>query len=118
MKYKIFMVTAMMAGTATTVPADAHFTSGCKKNECKRHVLAPFKKHILSIVSCESRRSWFINGRFDGGLQFDPNTWSSTGSKYTFAYQAPPLEQMYRGVVWASKIGWRWKSTAGWPVCG
>lgn len=70
------------------------------------------------MAHCESRQHWHIDGAFDGGLQFSPSTWSKTGSRYAFAYQAPILEQKYRAVIWASLIGWRWRSTAGWPNCG
>lgn len=111
----IIIVTVMGIFTPTT---KAHFFKGCKGNFCKRHVVKPFKSKVLAIASCESGRRWYINGLFDGGLQFHPGTWNSTNSKYAFAYQAPPLEQMYRGVVWASMIGWAWRSTAGWPNCG
>lgn len=117
-RWLIMAVTLMMPAATITSGADAHFYSGCKKNRCKRHVLKPFKPHVLSIAYCESRLRWGINSVFDGGLQFSPSTWNATGSKYNFAYQAPPLEQMYRGVIWAEKIGWNWHSTAGWPVCG
>lgn len=112
----IFITITMLFMAAST--STAHFTSGCKKNRCKRHVVKPFKPRLLSIASCESTRRWNINGLFDGGLQFHPNTWNATGSKYKYAYNAPELEQMYRGVIWAYMIGWRWHSNAGWPNCG
>lgn len=119
MRRKILMTAAVVATTGITPTAShAHFTSGCKKNVCKRHVLKPFKQRVLNIASCESHQRWYINSFFDGGLQFEPGTWNSTGSKYSFAYLAPPLEQMYRSVIWASKINWQWRSTAGWPNCG
>lgn len=119
MRCKIFLASFLASMGISTSVAKSHFTSGCKKNKCKRHVVKPFKKHLLNIASCESGRRWHLNiGLFDGGLQFHPTTWNATGSKYSFAYQAPQIEQMYRAVVWSSKIGWRWRSTAGWPVCG
>lgn len=98
--------------------ADAHYYAGCKHSKCKRHVVRPFNAHLLSIHSCESPGRWFTDGAFDGGLQFSPSTWRATGSRFAFAYQAPILEQKYRGVIWAHRIGWAWRSTAGWPVCG
>lgn len=120
MKRKLLMfVYCILPIGLSSHSAEAHFTASCKKNVCKRHVIKPFVSHLLSIASCESGRRWYLNiGLFDGGFQFSPSTWRATGSKYSFAYQAPPIEQKYRAVVWASKINWSWHSTAGWPVCG
>lgn len=100
--------------------ADAHFTNGCRKDPCKAHVVRPYAAKLDRMARCESGRRWSYNGSsgFDGGLQFHPGTWRATGSRYAFAWQAPPLEQKYRAVVWASRIGFAWSSTAGWPVCG
>lgn len=107
---------AVLASPA--VPAKAHFYAGCKKAPCKRHVIAPFKERLHRMAGCESTWRWHIDSDFDGGLQFHPRTWGATGSRYAFAFQAPPLEQKFRAVIWASRIGWAWSSTAGWPVCG
>lgn len=98
--------------------SDAHFYRHCRTRHCKRHVVRPFKTRLLSIAWCESRRHWHIHGAFDGGMQFGWSTWPRTGSRYSHAYLAPPIEQMYRAVIWSSMIGWAWHSTAGWPVCG
>lgn len=113
-------VLAVLAALVVLVPlpAPGHFVAGCKGERCKRHVVRPFRAHLNRIAMCESTRRWHLNGMFDGGLQFHPSTWASTGSRYAFAYLAPPSEQRYRAVVWASRIGWAWHSTAGWPVCG
>lgn len=100
--------------------AQAHFTSGCRKEPCKRHVFKPYNAKLESIARCESGRRWHLNignGHF-GGLQFTSGTWRATGSRFVFAHVAPAFEQKYRAVVWASRIGWAWGSTAGWPVCG
>lgn len=118
MKRWLVMAVTLLMPVGTTSAAEAHFTASCKKNHCKRHVVRPFKPRILRMAFCESRNRWKINSLFDGGLQFSPSTWNATGSDYTFAYQAPQLEQMYRSIVWASMIGWQWRSTAGWPNCG
>lgn len=119
MKQKFLMfVYCIIPITFTTQSAEAHFTLGCKKSVCKKHVVKPFRSRLLRMAWCESRQRWKLNSTFDGGLQFSPSTWNATGSEYSFAYQAPELEQMYRAVVWASMIGWTWHSTAGWPVCG
>lgn len=114
----IVLGASLATGVAGAPSAEAHFRADCKTNKCKRHVIKPHRAHLKSMAYCESRLQWHIDGQFDGGLQFSPGTWNATGSSYAFAYQAPPLEQKYRAVVWASKIGWAWRSTAGWPVCG
>ncbi len=120
MRIKTIAATAAVALTSAmgTTPAQGHFFKGCKKNKCKRHVVKPHNSHLMRIARCESDLRWRINGLFDGGLQFHPTTWNATGSKRAFAYQASPLEQKYRGVIWASKIGYAWRTTAGWPNCG
>lgn len=107
-------VTVIAASPAT---AQAHFTPGCKKNKCKRHVVKPFKSKLLRMATCESGQQWYLNNGYEGGLQFNSGTWDSTGSSYGAAYEAPRLEQMYRAVIWYFKIG-TWVTTAGWPVCG
>lgn len=115
------IATAVTFVLAVADAADAHFYAGCQKNHCKRHVVRPFNAHLRSMHNCEMRGrtwDWHFNGQFDGGLQFSPPTWNATGSRFAFAYQAPKLEQKYRAVIWASRIGWAWRSTAGWPNCG
>lgn len=115
-------ITAVTATAAliAAVPASGHFYAGCQKDRCKAHVIEPFQPKLRAIATCESGRRWSYNGSsgFDGGFQFSPSTWSSTGSRYAYAWQAPAREQKFRAVVWASKIGWQWRSTAGWPNCG
>lgn len=105
---------------ALVVPAtsDAHFTFGCKKNRCKRHVVKPYDAKLDRMARCESSGRWFLNGIFDGGLQFHPRTWNATGSRYSFAFLAPILEQKYRAVIWYHMIGDTFVTTAGWPRCG
>lgn len=98
--------------------ASAHYTAGCKKNLCKRHVVAPYRSKIIRIARCESGLRWHIRNGHEGGLQFASGTWDATGSRYVAAYLAPVLEQMYRAVVWFHMIGQTWVTTAGWPVCG
>lgn len=108
------VVAGVMAAPAT---AQGHFYSGCKKNKCKRHVVRPFDSKLDRMAQCESTGRWFINSLFDGGLQFSPATWTSTGSTYSYAYLAPILEQKYRAVILRFRIG-TWTTTAGWPRCG
>jgi hypothetical protein len=112
-------VVTLIVGLAILVStADAHFYAGCHKAKCKRHVNRPFQSRLTRMARCESGLRWHIDGTFDGGLQFSPSTWAATGSPWRYAYQAPVYEQKYRAVIWASRIGWAWHSTAGWPVCG
>lgn len=112
---RLALLTVVAASFAP--PAKAHFTSHCKKDRCKRHVVAPFKSKLIRMARCESGLRWYLHNGYEGGLQFASSTWDATGSKYSAAYLAPPLEQMYRAVIWRFKIG-TWVTTAGWPVCG
>lgn len=115
---KTIAALTIAAATFAAAPASGHFYAGCKSDKCKAHVIRPHQSHLNAIARCESGFRWHLNGQYDGGLQFSPSTWNATGSRYAYAYQAPPREQKYRAVIWASKIGWNWHSTAGWPVCG
>lgn len=118
-KITLSLATAAVAFIAPAIPAKAHFYAGCKKNKCKRHVIKPHRDRLDRMHNCEARGAgWFKDGLFDGGLQFTPSTWQATGSPVSFAYMASKTEQRYRAVVWASMIGWAWRSTAGWPNCG
>lgn len=119
--FGIIVAAAILAACVLAVvadDADAHFYASCQKTSCKRHVVRPFDARLERMAGCESTHRWFLDGTFDGGLQFSPGTWSKTGSRYRYAYAAPVIEQKYRAVIWASRIGWAWSSTAGWPRCG
>lgn len=119
MKLRCAAVAAAVSVAVVAPPgAQAHFYKGCKKNPCKRHVVKPFRAGLERMAGCESGHRWFIHGVHEGGLQFAPSTWDATGSRYSAAHLAPKLEQMYRAVIWASMINWRWQSNAGWPHCG
>jgi hypothetical protein len=115
---KLIAVLVATVGIALPGSADAHFYAHCKSWHCKRHVVRPFKSRLIRMARCESGMRWWLHNSYEGGLQFGSGTWDRTGSRYAAAYQAPPLEQEYRAVIWASMIGWRWHSTMGWPVCG
>lgn len=124
---RVMLVVVLIALAAVVVGAlvlatraDAHFTGGCHADwrACKRHVIKPYRAKLDAISWCESRNRWRIDSTYDGGFQFAPGTWNATGSPVPFAFMATPLEQRYRAVVWARRIGWAWSSTAGWPVCG
>lgn len=110
-----------MFALVMTEDTQAHFGTGCKKAKCKRHVVAPYQSQLRKMHGCEMRGrvgEWHYDGFYDGGLQFGVPTWQRTGSRYLYAWQAPVLEQKYRAVIWAWKINWQWRSTAGWPNCG
>lgn len=98
--------------------SEAHFGTGCQKGKCKWHVVKPFNDRLERMARCESTSRWYLDDLHDGGLQFHPDTWRRTGSRYVFAHHASKLEQKYRAVVWAWKINWAWRSTMGWPRCG
>lgn len=115
---RVFIAGLAAVALAGPISAEAHFTGSCKKNPCKHHVVSPFDDKLERIHACEARGvGWFRDGPFDGGLQFHPRTWNTLGSRYSFAYVAPKLEQMYRAVILRMRIG-TWVTTAGWPVCG
>lgn len=99
--------------------SQAHYYDGCQKDRCKSHVIAPYQAQLKKMAICESGRRWNYSGPgyYDGGLQFDPRTWSSLGSPWDYAYQAPAREQKYRAVILYHRIGC-WRCTAGWPNCG
>jgi hypothetical protein len=109
---------ALAAPVFMALPPPAHaVVTTCKKPPCRRAQVRPHLSTLNRIAWCESRNRWHINAYHDGGLQFHPSTWRATGSRYRFAHWAPKLEQQYRAVVWAERIGWAWGSTAGWPNC-
>lgn len=75
------------------------------------------------IHECESH-DWFLDARYDGGLQFDPATWRDAdagGLRYAaFAYQASPLEQMRVAQNWWDAIARESGADAAWrqwPRC-
>lgn len=115
---KILTLTMIIGAGIIPSQAHGHFFAGCKKNKCKKHVVKPFNNKLERMHNCEARGvGWFHDGMYDGGLQFSPGTWNATGSRYSFAYLAPIIEQKYRAVIWRFKIG-TWVTTAGWPICG
>lgn len=114
----IAAATLVFASALTTTSTEAHFYRGCITNKCKWHVVKPYNDHLMRIAKCESDFHWHDDSQFDGGLQFTPDTWNQTGSKFATADLAGVLEQKYRAVIWASIIGWAWHTSAGWPVCG
>lgn len=66
------------------------------------------------LAQCESGGRWDLDGTYDGGLQFHPDTWRrNKPSGYPeFAHQASPAQQIEVGKVIQSKSGW-----GAWPSC-
>ena len=94
--------------------ADAHYWGGCKKEKCKRHVVAPFSSYFDRVARCESGGRWFIatgNGYY-GGIQFSMPSWRAVGG-WGMPHQNSILEQKYRGVKLLMLQG-----RGAWPHCG
>jgi hypothetical protein len=70
----------------------------------------------LRLASCESGAAWDYNGSsgFDGGLQFEPGTWSSyrRRGEPVYAYQALPAVQVAVARRVLAAQGW-----SAWPAC-
>lgn len=72
----------------------------------------------LSLAGCESSGNWAYNGSsgFDGGLQFEPGTWSAYRRNVRgappYAYQASPAVQVAVARLVLAAQGW-----GAWPEC-
>lgn len=102
--------------------ANAHYYDGCKTRTCMRHVFLPHNGSLKRIHKCEAPGRWFIDGEFDGGMQFSPKTWDGLGPGpgflgFRYAFQAPIWVQKYGAVILYRRVG-TWQSTATWPRCG
>lgn len=66
------------------------------------------------LAQCESHGNWQLDGRFDGGLQFHPDTWlrHRLAGYPDYAWQATPQQQIAVGKRVQSSQGWR-----AWPHC-
>lgn len=66
------------------------------------------------LARCESGLRWDYDGRYDGGLQFHPDTWTrNKPSGYPkYAYQATPQQQIEVGKIVQRRAGW-----GAWPSC-
>jgi Transglycosylase-like domain len=69
-----------------------------------------------ALAECESGGDWSYNGSsgYDGGLQFDPGTWSSNApAGYpVYAWQASPAQQIAVAEIVLAAAGWD-----QWPAC-
>lgn len=66
------------------------------------------------LAECESGQRWWLDSRYDGGLQFHPSTWSAY--RYPgysdYAYQAPPESEIAVARRVRRAQGWE-----AWPAC-
>jgi len=100
-----------------TASAEGHYTGGCKKNKCKRHVVQPYKGWLRSVRACEVRGQPFpfqtnTGNGFYGAYQFTVRSWYAVGGK-GMPHLNRPLEQSYRAVKLLFLQG-----RGAWPVCG
>jgi hypothetical protein len=69
-----------------------------------------------ALAQCESGGNWAYNGPsgFDGGLQFDPSTWTAMGGgQYApYAYMASREQQIAIAERTLTSSGW-----GAWPAC-
>jgi len=105
----------MLAVFLQAAPAvEAHYTSGCQKSKCKKHVIKPHVGTFVSIGACESGNSNTAHnpgGQYHGRYQFDLGSWKGAGG-YGDPHQFGYLEQTYRAVVWLHRNG-----RQSWPNC-
>ncbi|MDQ3974477.1 MAG: transglycosylase family protein, partial [Actinomycetota bacterium] len=66
------------------------------------------------LAGCESGGDWSIDSTYDGGLQFDPDTWRAYGgARYApQAHQATRSQQIAVAQRVRSAQGW-----SAWPAC-
>lgn len=66
------------------------------------------------LAQCESNGRWHLDDRYDGGLQFDPPTWTATKDPDDppYAWQASPDRQIAVARKLQARSGW-----GQWPRC-
>jgi len=66
------------------------------------------------LAQCESGGRWNHDGRYDGGLQFHPDTWNrwKPAGAPQYAWQASPQVQIQAGQRLQANQGW-----SPWPSC-
>lgn len=67
-----------------------------------------------ALAACESGGRWHLDARYDGGLQFDPPTWTAykADDDPAFAWQASPDRQVAVAQRVLAAAGW-----GQWPRC-
>ena len=91
---------AAVLSLSVAAPADAHYAGSGVWDR---------------LAQCESSGRWHLNvGKYDGGLQFHPDTWRGYGgTKYArYAYQASKAQQIRIAKRVLASQGWR-----AWPAC-
>lgn len=124
------LLTSLLVGGAALLPSTADaFIPGCNTHSCEKRVWTKYRKRVVlphrpwlaKVSACESGgnpRAVGGGGIFRGKYQFMWSTWRSAGGQGD-PVVATEIEQDYRAVVWATRIGWgNVHTTAGWPVCG
>lgn len=77
----------------------------------------------IALANCESGGRWHLDGQYDGGLQFHPDTWRSVRAEDDpdteenegdpeYAWQASPERQIAAAVRLQARSGW-----GQWPRC-
>ena len=66
------------------------------------------------LAQCESGGRWSIDSRYDGGLQFHPDTWRAYGGTEfaAYAHQATREQQIAVAERVQDDAGW-----GAWPAC-
>ena len=66
------------------------------------------------LAQCESGGRWNLDGRYDGGLQFHPDTWRANGGTEfaAYAHQATREQQITVAQRLRDRAGW-----GSWPHC-
>jgi hypothetical protein len=66
------------------------------------------------LAECESGGRWSLDGRYDGGLQFHPDTWRANGGSAfaAYAHQATREQQITVAQRLRDRAGW-----GQWPHC-
>lgn len=67
------------------------------------------------LAACETDGRWHIDALYDGGLQFDPETWSHNkpAGYPDYAYEATPAQQIAVARIVQRRFGWEpWNACA------
>lgn len=75
---------------------------------------APTEGVWVALAACESGGRWHLDARYDGGLQFDPPTWTAykADGDPPYAWQATPAQQIAAAERVLAAAGW-----GQWPRC-
>lgn len=102
MKNLLYIATVTLACLILAAPSYAHGTIAPN---------VPYHHNWIRVARCESGLRWWLNGTYDGGLQFLPSTWTARGTRWRYAYQAPAWAQI------AAANQLRSQRASQWPRC-